>query len=289
MTTITENWQVMFGKSIAGFLVAALRKDGEDVPVEEVPPHVYRYLLMRDNGTSSNTDVDQEVLDTIGTKINEWYSFTITCDPERERERAVAARVRELEPLECMSSHLDGSHRGLSDWYPEIEQGIQEALNRGPRADWTTGRWGSKHEIASAEITCIDGTLYIAASTSDDFDTEGVGRLEIPHTTDIEKVKEAVDEAWNLADEDRKQNREYRGFSVLKGGPGGSWVETYIANFSEWGSDSPPGDNYHEWGWQGECKIPREVREKLEDWAIQNPDSKETFTYKGWTIRPWSA
>lgn len=43
---------------------------------------------------------------------------------------------------------------------------------------------------------------------------------------------------------------------------------------------------YHKWGWQGECKIPKSVREKLEDHACSYR-SKGKITVGKWTIQPW--
>ena len=45
----------------------------------------------------------------------------------------------------------DGSHHGLTNWYPKVEAAIVEALAAGQ--PFTTGWYGSKKEIASARIT----------------------------------------------------------------------------------------------------------------------------------------
>jgi hypothetical protein len=152
----------------------------------------------------------------------------------------------ELPKLECMASHMDGAHCGLGDWYPEIEQGVQEALNQGPDYHWTTGWYASKKEIASARISNEAEGLLIEASVSDDFDTPGYGTRTIPHTTDLEKVRESIYKAWDEAEQDQKDNRLYEGFSVYQEN---QCIEYYIKPRGD-AFESPPGDCYHEWGFQ---------------------------------------
>lgn len=206
-----------------------------------------------------------------------------------------------METLKCMGKSRDGAHCGLTDWYPEIEKGIQKALNG--KKDWTTGWYSSKKEIASAKITRIGREIEIEVSVSDDLDTNGLGREKIPFTKDIEKIKKAIYAAWDLSEKDQEDNRCYIGFSILRekkvhavyegGEPKGktfiqeSWVETYLKNIE--GLDDPPGDNYHTWEWQGECKIPKDVKKALGNWAenYELDQEEREFSYKGWKIKPW--
>jgi hypothetical protein len=212
--------------------------------------------------------------------------------------------MAEMKTLACMATHMDGAHCGLGDWYPEIEKGIQKALKHGPK-QWTTGWYASKKEIASAKITCQDGKIKVEVSVSDDFDTEGLGSKTIPHTTDLEVVRETIYAAWDEANGNQKDNRCYVGFSILtrtrvystyiggkpqgKGRMAMSWVETYIRQSGDgYCLDSPPGDNYSQWGFQGEYDIPDDVKERLAKWAEQWPDDgKKEFKCKGFTIKPW--
>jgi hypothetical protein len=178
-----------------------------------------------------------------------------------------------LGTLDCMASHYDGAHWGLADWYPEIEAGIVDALSKGPEVEWTTGWYSSKKEIASAKITCYgDGQLEVTASVSDDFDTEGYGDKLIPFTQDLSVIRQAIYDAWDEAEANRKDNAEYVMFTVKRCEPGDwdnpvSWVETFL--FDPTGmQDCPPGDNYFEWGWQNESIIEPIVRDTFEK-AIQ--------------------
>ncbi len=197
--------------------------------------------------------------------------------------------MNELKKLDCMSCRCDGAHWGVSDWYPEIEQGIQDALNKGPAHEWTTGWYGSKKEIASACVTHRNGEILLEVGVSDDFDTEGRGEVVIPHTTDIEVVREKLDEAFDAACEDKKDNEVYAGFSVLRDG---HWVETLLLPIG-WGGemDAPPGDYYHQWGFQGESEVSDEVKESLQAWAwkwvYEDVDGATEFTHDGWTVKPW--
>lgn len=181
----------------------------------------------------------------------------------------------------------DGAHWGIADWYQDKKYALKRAI--GGKSDWTTGWYSSKKEIVSANITREGGEYIVEVSVSDDFDTEGLavrGFKPKKATTEaiLKRIEKELHEAWDEAKVDQRHNRQYRGFSVLKDG---RWIETYIQNVSEWGLDSPPGDNYHKWGFQGESKISKDIREKLEDWVLGYPAEKE-FTYKGYTIQVWT-
>jgi len=200
--------------------------------------------------------------------------------------------VIEYETLECMSSHMDGAHCGLGDWYPEIEAGIEAALKKGAEYRWTTGWYASKKEIASANISNTPDGICVEVSVSDDFDTPGLGSRSIAFTTDLEEIRQAIYDAWDDAEGNQKENRMYVGYSVHDATEGGGWVETYIKASGEgalWCGDSPPGDNYHTWGFQNEYDIPEDVKDQLEEWAQSNDWGSHTvgdFTIKGWDEDP---
>ena len=202
----------------------------------------------------------------------------------------------------------DGSHCGLADWYPDKRKALQVALTA--RKPFTTGWYCSKKEIASACITFdnlveVTQQLRIEVSVSDDFDTPGKGVVVAKWTKDLAKVEKHVYAAWGKAGCEQKANRVYTGFKVLtrkrvhstyaSGKPVGKarlatvWCETYIRMDSDWCDlDKPPGDYYHKWGWQGGCKIPKAVREKLEDYACSYRNGKAaSLTVGKWTIQPW--
>ncbi len=184
----------------------------------------------------------------------------------------------------------DGAHCGLTDWYERLEAQIVAALKKGPKYEWTTGWYASKKEIASAKLTATEGYIAVEVSVSDDFDTEGLGDCVIPFTKDLEAIRAAIHKAWTQAEENQKDNRVYEGFKILKKG---QWVETYIAPVGDGHAlDSPPGDNYHEWGFQGDgAKIPAKTKASLAQWAgayIYEETDADSYTLNGWTIQPWS-
>lgn len=183
----------------------------------------------------------------------------------------------------------DGAHRGLSDWYPDNEAALKAALDA--RQPFDTGWYGSKHEIASARIWSNEGELiHVDVSVSDDFDTNGSGQSYTEIWT-LEAVAKAIDAAWDEADENRKDNEPYVGFSIHDST--GAWIETYI--LSAGGYDTPPGDHYHWWGWQHDEKdeigiphpdIPADAVEAFEAYATTG-DWSAPLTVSGWTIRKW--
>ena len=196
----------------------------------------------------------------------------------------------------------DGSHCGLSDWYPENEAALEAALDAHEPFD--TGWYASKKEIATARIYSEDGIkIKVEVSVSDDFDTEGAGYAStlVWHQGN---VAAAVCEAWKKAEQDQEANAPYEGFSV---GRDGKWEETFL--WSDGTYDSPPGDNYWWWGWQhheegdpdmeGEGgtgwgapdpEIPLPVVAAFERWVekwVYGEAEGNEFRIGRWTIRPW--
>lgn len=203
-----------------------------------------------------------------------------------------------------LNSGCYGAKWGPSDWYSEAEAAIAAALAEGRTSEWTTGWYGSKKEIVSARITSRNEQLEIGVSISDDFDTPGAGRRQIPHTQDLELIQKAISEAWEEAGEDQKDNQDYIGWTVLTeidsyavysgGKPKGKptrrqgWVETYIQPHNDgWMFDYPPGDNYHQWGFQGEHDIPEEIKQKLEAFIMEYVGGETDFTADGYTVKRW--
>ncbi len=181
-----------------------------------------------------------------------------------------------MKPIK-ISAGLDGSHRGLTDLYPEGEIALRDALADKP--DFITEWWGSKHEIASARVFRGSGQVTVEASVSDDFDTPGRGERTGEWDT-LEQVLKAIDLAWDDAIQDQKENRCYDGFSILKGN---SWVETLILPRGDGlYFDSPPGD-YYEWYWQGDFEIPETVKTFFMAMAHEG----QTVEKDGFILEPW--
>lgn len=207
--------------------------------------------------------------------------------------------------LKSIFDRGDGAHHGISDWYEEKEKALEAALASG--ADFDTGWYSSKKEIASGRIFRSGDVITCEASCSDDFDTEGSGQKTIPaEGATLDAIREALDAALDDAGADKTENEPYIGFSVHKrvkryavycgGKPQGrptygqGWVETLIIPKDGDDTGTPPGDNYHQWGWQQECVIPRLIRAKLRAWAekfIAGENCEESRTVDGYTIKPW--
>jgi hypothetical protein len=170
----------------------------------------------------------------------------------------------ETKTLECMAKLNDGAHCGLTDWYDTLENGIVEALAT-RKDNWTTGWYASKKEIACARISKQEENLVIEVSVSDDFDTEGLGMVSIPLTTDLEVIRKTIYEAWELAEEDQKENRSVALYVIRN--KEGNWIETYLVSVNPYfeDTDSVPGDNYHEFGWQGGGEVPEDIKKQLEE------------------------
>jgi len=214
-----------------------------------------------------------------------------------------------LTQLEAFKSG-DGAHCGLTDWYPDKEIALQEALNN--KIDFTTGWYASKKEIASANITAVNDEISIEVSVSDDFDTIGCCCEQIPHTTDLELIRTAIYKIWDGARSNQKENQVYTGYVLFHWSDEiPEWhndsrdrypekvkqcLDYYIVNTGGmWDIlDSPPGDNYHWWGWSNDeetegqtCReegIPEDVAEKLADHATS---LGKGLRIGDWEIEPW--
>jgi hypothetical protein len=289
-------YRATFTKSLVGPVLLSLTRSKRKLPLDKLPPGVADYLsLTRTNDAAPwrHTDYDGGLV--------YWDAFiglegVKTSRPSKRHppratvtfsiDRPTIARAAEPLPR----TWNDGAHCGLTDWYDSLESAIVAALARGRKACWTTGWYASKKEIASACITCAGGEITAEVSVSDDLDTEGHGEVTIPYTKNLDKLRAAVYGAWDEAGENRKDNRLYYGFSV---GREGRWEYTIILPAGEGHHmETPPGDNYHRWGWQevedGEdhpAVIPANVAKLILDWATDCDEGEAT--YGGWTAQMW--
>ena len=191
------------------------------------------------------------------------------------------------------------TRRGASDWYSDEEKELREAVASGLPFDTN---WGAcKHECLSTRIECDGEQGYTcSASVTDDLEQGGVGTVDIacdnPNIESLlQVIRDSLDDAWELAQVDQKQNQCYRGFHICRRRTKrSSWdrVETYIQRWK--GSDwltAPPGDFYHRWGFQGECNdIPEATKEKLEAWIRSYRPGKDVpslFEDGNWAAEIW--
>jgi len=183
-----------------------------------------------------------------------------------------------MQTLEAFKSG-DGAHCGLTDIYPDKEAALVAALASGKPFD--TGWYASKKEIATARVWSDGEYVHCEVSVSDDFDTDGMGSAmagKVSEGVTLEQVTSAIERAWNEAEGNQKDNRQYRAYSLIhhttkipdhRKGPNSFPVENrkrygrkmpqcvdyYILPFGDddW-LTGPPGDTYHYWGWQNDYR-----------------------------------
>lgn len=195
--------------------------------------------------------------------------------------------------MDMIFENLDGyddAHWGVSDWYDENRAAMIAALAKGPDYEWDTGWYSVKKEIHTGRVKCESGKIHLYCSCSDDFDTIGSAYSEIPWTDDLNKIANALDVTMDDAEENRAENALYAGFSIIKDDK--SWLETLILPRG-YGTEMhyPPGDNYGEWGFQGECdELTDNEKEAIEKYAqdyVWGDTTDKSFTIGRWTVRPW--
>lgn len=188
-------------------------------------------------------------------------------------------------------SRGDMTKWGASDFYDDKKSELIAAIASGKPFD--TGWGGCKKEICSSRVSFDGKTLTCEVSVSDDFDTEGVGSVSIPAPATLDQVETALDEAHALAAQCQKDNADYTGFSIHQWDAKGPWVETYIAQRSDMAGymDTPPGDNYHKWGFQDDTdEIPADARETMEDYIVAHQFDTDfaPFVCGNWTVTRWA-
>jgi hypothetical protein len=301
---VARNW---IGAKTSGLLLVKARNPkGRWKKPADLPKAVGDYLCLEKNGArwcmtpfktiealEKGPESDNLALRRIDPVT---IKGTATVDAYHPSDTRTMSWVEPPPPVELEYRGLDGSKWGLSDWYEDgLEKEIRKALSKGPKFRWTTGWYGSKKEIASACITCTgDGDLFVEASCSDDFDTEGHGDRTIPFTKNLDTIRKAVNAAWNEAGENKRDNEVFFGYSIgprtgprHRGSRMKSWKYTFIKDVSGFGLEQPPGDNYHQWGWQedeDELDIPAADRKRLE----KGMDACKPVIYAGdWMAESW--
>ena len=188
-----------------------------------------------------------------------------------EKSKTFFRVTRKVEPVVAPYEFPEGSFGydstkwGPTDFYDNTREALAAAFKSG--LDFETPWMSCKKEILSSQITRTGNVVSIEVSVSDDFDTNGTGEssFKVNRATTVdrffEKLETAGGEAHGAADDNRKDNQVYCGYSVGKVRPDGKndWKFTYLV--STGGFDVPPGDNYFRWGWQ-------EVDDKVEDFDI---------------------
>ena len=201
----------------------------------------------------------------------------------------------------------NGSHWDITELYDDSEYKLELALQS--KVAFTTGWYSVKKEIQSGRISRFfrDGkqAIICEASVSNDFDEQGLGSIcfeanlisEDPELEEVMDVTRAIrshlGEALEEAYQNQLDNKQVVLYAVLEifedgdmGVKESNWIESYVKDISpDELDDSPPGDFYHQWGWQGESSsIPQEVLDKLEN-HIHSARSDERFRYSNYEIK----
>ena len=179
----------------------------------------------------------------------------------------------------------DGTKWGISDFYEAKEASLRLALAGG--MDFTTGWFSSKKEIVSGCVSRSEGVVLCEVCVSDDFDTEGAGRREFKAgRKGVERlmcdITQALDEAFSEAREDQKANSPVHLWSVKNSK--GVGIETYLQPCGSSYDEVPPGDNYHQWGWQEEGRVPAKVKRAFERYLGTRSCDDPEFKAHGYTI-----
>lgn len=185
----------------------------------------------------------------------------VVFDPEACRWKKFLDRTKDLKRLKAFESG-DGAHRGIFDLYEPKKKSVKRAIAGGKA--FTTGNFGSKHEIVTGRFTTDGEGMHCAeAWVSNDYDTKGLGTeiSEEPLTYELVEqmlsnahAKACVHQAgcaqvavYKLLDKDRK------------------WIETYLSPHNDCDFEEPPGEYAEAWGWQNETEdLPKGIREWFE-------------------------
>ena len=214
---------------------------------------------------------------------------------------AVTAKLEEEIPDDEMftfSTAFSSGHlvkHGASDFYQSKQVELTQALASGRPFD--TDWHGCKHECLSVRVAYDGDASYTCqVSVTDDMDTEGIGTIERALNTPatLDDVAGWLNQAWTEAQEQQGENADYTGFSIHEGTADGAWVETYLAKRSDLAlmyMDTPPGDNYQQWGFQDETdRIPAAVKSALGSYIEEHQFADEFLpcTVGGYTVTRWN-
>lgn len=147
----------------------------------------------------------------------------------------------------------DGAKWDVSDFYEEPKDAIVAALQSGE--DFDTGWYGVKKEIQSGHVQRKGSEITCEASVSNDFDESFRGESSFKIQKGIPAMYLIIDhlkKALEEAEKNQNENTSVAGFNIYKNG---KHFGVYLADVSDYGhedDDSPPGDNYEKWGFQGE-------------------------------------
>jgi hypothetical protein len=204
----------------------------------------------------------------------------------------------------------DGASWGASSFYEAFETELARAIKSEQVFD--TGWYSVKKEIESARIWRVGSRIHVEASVSNDFDEEGHsdGFIDLPESflvapddagveRIIEALKKEIDKTIAAAEENRDDDAWVGLYIVGEDqGPGMSpWKYTYLKDLTTIGSERPPGDYYHRWGWQEvdtddardhdaiPAGLTRETADKIRDAIHEGELPDEGAVFDGFRVR----
>jgi hypothetical protein len=193
----------------------------------------------------------------------------------------------------------DSTRWGATDFYDQVKTALVAAMRSG--LDFETPWMSCNKECISTQVSRTKGKTTVRVSVSDDFDTPGMGEASahVMHHSKVSderivcRLQELGDAAHQDAEDDRKGNADYVGYSVGPDEKPYTWVLTYLVNAG--GEDTPSGDYYFWWGWQDveddeeprppEDQIPAEVADKL---AEMMEEGISPAVYGGFRATRWN-
>lgn len=243
--------------------------------------------FMRQKSQKDSEGKDYFPRSDLAYRVEAEYAYLVDIALEESRllqveaatNREYVTEFRDISPERHCEIFRDcygaGVHYGPADFCVLHERVLHGAL--GSTEDFSTGWYSSRKELLTAKVTREGWALTLEVSVSGDSGAGGMGLVMLEITSDqhpeelFDRVSEGLDRAWNLAEEDRRWRERGVEFKITMVDSGSKiQVETIILPKDGDTSCPPGGDDFREWGFQGEAEpgsIPMEILDKFFRWA----------------------